>query len=469
MGFFSRKKKSKKPQTKYEYDRNGKKIAVVDYLPSGKKVRVDLRKKEAQLRQRGIPFILDDRRNAPMMQLLKEIHQYRFMISSVPLDLKREIIRRVDSSFELIDIEFIGGEGVTFGVKDLGSQKLAVKIALPFEQAAGQRTIEEIEIEEADIKRKQVLIQDINDSKRRFTDGGTLQNEVAELLQDEGVTWFGVPSCKISADPVLHLVMPWIHGPCLIKRDNRELRYTLEKYGQILDAVAYLHEFGIIHRDLKGENIIIGQRAGRECIYLVDWTLAKRAGNRNLTVPGIGVGTLGNASPKQMALFDAVNATFVDDIWSLGLLLYEIIYCKKVPQMIRRADFFDLEKLALYVARLAEFIPSSLRGVFLKATKINEEERFQSVKAMKSAFVAAMQTMDFDTTKEFIDVGAVQTDVLHEELEGTQTQEEAPVRETEGEVKEIVFVCCQRGICAKYNVCLKKLEFLEAMRKAGLL
>lgn len=404
MGIFKKDKKKKKAYT--EYDESGAPLARIEYYHHGskqKKIRIDLKKKEALLRKKGVPFIIDDRRQAPIMSLLKELYQYRHVLSATPKDLKEEIVKRIDTSYTLVDLEFIGGEGAVFGVLNLKGKKLALKIALPFEQVAGRRVM--FEEEDIDARQKKIIVQDINDFKTRFTEGAGLQDEVADLLAEEGITWFGVPHASISTDPVLHIIMPWIHGPNLNHRDNKELKYTLELYVKILDAVAYLHQFGIVHRDIKAENILVAPRGKKECIYLVDWTLAKYSGDRGLTVPGIGLGTEGNASPKQLALRDAMHATAMDDLWGLGLLLYEIIYSRRRPRMLRKRDFYDEDKIKQYVTKLAEYIPLALRSVFVKATQIDEKNRYQSVTEMKTAVLEAIEKLDYSEAEEAIDIG----------------------------------------------------------------
>jgi tetratricopeptide (TPR) repeat protein len=88
---------------------------------------------------------------------------------------------------------------------------------------------------------------------------------------------------------------------------------------QICSGLQAAHEAGIIHRDVKPANVVISKRGQAK---LIDFGLAKLAGQIRLTQAGSAMGTAAYMSPEQ------VNGKAIDlrgDIWSLGVTLYEMI------------------------------------------------------------------------------------------------------------------------------------------------
>ena len=117
------------------------------------------------------------------------------------------------------------------------------------------------------------------------------------------------------------------------------LRHILEQDGaadiskiqvwfrQIASALEHAHEQGIVHRDIKPDNIII--TPDRESAYLVDWGIALSAQEASRLTSGGWIGTPGYMSPEQQAGED-VDAR--SDLYSLGLTLYEALAGEPIPQ-----------------------------------------------------------------------------------------------------------------------------------------
>jgi serine/threonine-protein kinase len=123
----------------------------------------------------------------------------------------------------------------------------------------------------------------------------------------------------------LWYTMPWVRGESLRERLRREVQLgmdsALDLTKQVADALGYAHRQGIIHRDVKPENILLeGDRAS-----VADFGIARAldlaVGDR-LTETGLALGTAGYMSPEQ-AMGNAVDARC--DIYSLGCVLYEML------------------------------------------------------------------------------------------------------------------------------------------------
>src|SRR5256884_7026895 len=133
------------------------------------------------------------------------------------------------------------------------------------------------------------------------------------------------------ADGVNFIAMEFIDGQTLrlrLKLAGLRLGEALDVTTQIASALAAAHRAGIIHRDLKPENVML---TAEGCVKLLDFGLAKLtehpAANSAVptlinTEPGMIIGTTQYMSPEQARGLEMDTRT---DIWSLGVVLYEMI------------------------------------------------------------------------------------------------------------------------------------------------
>ncbi len=127
-------------------------------------------------------------------------------------------------------------------------------------------------------------------------------------------------------DWLVYYVMPLIEGPTLRQCINREMHLTVADTvhvgGDLLDALGHAHANGIVHRDVKPENIII---SGNGCV-LVDFGVARAiealAADR-VTATGMTVGTAGYMSPEQAAAAPDLDTR--SDIYAVGAVLFECL------------------------------------------------------------------------------------------------------------------------------------------------
>ncbi len=125
---------------------------------------------------------------------------------------------------------------------------------------------------------------------------------------------------------VLYYVMPYVEGESLYERLERERSLALDEALQITrevaEALGYAHSRGVLHRDVKPENILLA--GGRALV--ADFGLARAIGAadyRKLTETGIIVGTVFYMSPEQLREDRDLDQR--TDIYSLGCILYEML------------------------------------------------------------------------------------------------------------------------------------------------
>ena len=124
------------------------------------------------------------------------------------------------------------------------------------------------------------------------------------------------------ADGQTFIALGYVDGENLdnrIANEPLEIRDAIEIARQICGALAQAHRKGVVHRDLKPSNVML-EREG--LVKVVDFGLAQVAGRSRLTREGVTVGTVAYLAPEQIQRQESDERS---DIWSLGVVLYEMI------------------------------------------------------------------------------------------------------------------------------------------------
>ena len=128
------------------------------------------------------------------------------------------------------------------------------------------------------------------------------------------------------ADGFLFYVMPYVEGESLRDRLRREKQLPLDDalriVREVADALGYAHAHGVIHRDVKPENILLESRHA----VIADFGIARAitaAGRESLTGTGLAVGTPTYMSPEQAGGEKQLDGR--TDIYALGCVLYELL------------------------------------------------------------------------------------------------------------------------------------------------
>jgi hypothetical protein len=124
------------------------------------------------------------------------------------------------------------------------------------------------------------------------------------------------------ADQGLFLAMQMVEGPTLkdlIHRGELRDRRAVRLLTQVAEALDAAHSKGLIHRDVKPQNVLIGKG---EHAYLADFGLTRASDDARMTATGLFVGTIDYISPEQAR---GESATASSDVYALTAVLYECL------------------------------------------------------------------------------------------------------------------------------------------------
>ncbi len=152
---------------------------------------------------------------------------------------------------------------------------------------------------------------------------------------------------------------------------------------QVLDGLAELHCVGVLHRDLKPDNVFVSKRGGVDHAFLFDLSVASLDGASHLTPPGTVMGHPSYASPERI---EGREGDPRSDVWAAGVLLYE---CLSGRQPFEARDLRGLiaEILRGEPTPLDSHapIPRAVSTIALRALEKDPGDRFDDARAMADA------------------------------------------------------------------------------------
>jgi serine/threonine protein kinase len=187
-----------------------------------------------------------------------------------------------------------------------------------------------------------------------------------------------------------YLVTPYIPGGTLnhrLKKGPLSCKHAGELLDQLAQALQFAHQQGLVHRDIKASNVLMRDE---HFIYLAVFGLAKP-----IDEPGdFALSGYILATPEYMAPELAVDkATPVSDLYSLGILLYQMI-TGKLPFIGNNAINICLQHIREFPPLPSSFnanIPEAVESVILRALEKDPLKRFQTVRELSQAYWQALQ------------------------------------------------------------------------------
>jgi serine/threonine protein kinase len=155
---------------------------------------------------------------------------------------------------------------------------------------------------------------------------------------------------------------------------------------EVADALAYAHERGVVHRDIKPDNILLDKQSGRPMV--TDFGIARAisdGADARLTATGIAIGTPAFMSPEQSAGDRALDGR--SDLYSLGVVAYQML-CGDLPFVANNTPALLVKHLSeapVPIDRRTANVPADLSRAVMLCLEKNPSDRFASARELVQA------------------------------------------------------------------------------------
>lgn len=195
------------------------------------------------------------------------------------------------------------------------------------------------------------------------------------------------------AEGTYYIVMEYLKGPDLKKviRDQGPLdpAVAADNALQILSALTAAHAAGIIHRDIKPQNVMV---SGDGRLRVADFGIARADADQQMTEAGSVIGTAQYLSPEQA---QGEETTAASDTYAVGIVLYEML-TGRVPFDGDRPVTVAMKQInepPVPPRVFAQEIPPELDAVVMKALSKRPEDRYQSAEDFTAALLEVRSAM----------------------------------------------------------------------------
>lgn len=304
------------------------------------------------------------------VQTIREMEEYKKNPSLTPKKLVQEMLCTLSDDLQAYGLACVGGEAyIIHAYNNTIKKDVAIKIPFMYFNES-ERTIIQRE--------KEYKVLAYNPASQRFLSGTEIQRAVFRTALKEGIQYFTVPEVYTVKQNPLYLEMEWVYSIQVLRwfSENPNIEAKIHAFSNVLRAAKFLHERGIVHRDLAPDNILIGPY---NTVCILDWSMAKEIGDRNLTVKGVGMGKTPFASVIQAT--DARATTPIDEVHYLGWTFASFILNKNIPIPYDQGETNyrrTLAKMREEVVKHEKF-HTIFTPIFKRATSLDEEDRYQTV------------------------------------------------------------------------------------------
>ena len=196
-----------------------------------------------------------------------------------------------------------------------------------------------------------------------------------------------------------YIVMEYVQGETLksMIRMTRQLStWTAVNIArQVCEGLAEAHRLGVIHRDLKPQNVMIDQEGSAR---IMDFGIARSLRTKGATVPGVMIGTPEYMSPEQV---EGQETDQRSDIYALGVILYEMLTGRlpfegETPLSVALKHKSDMP---LDPRKINSQIPEALSQVILRCLEKKKEKRYQSAEELLGVLSEIEKTLPTTETR----------------------------------------------------------------------
>ncbi|HEX4562741.1 MAG TPA: serine/threonine-protein kinase [Gemmatimonadales bacterium] len=185
-----------------------------------------------------------------------------------------------------------------------------------------------------------------------------------------------------TAGDLLYFTMPFVEGESLRARVKREGALPLRDAGRILhdvaDALAYAHARGVVHRDIKPDNVLLSGNHALVADFGIAKAISSSGGSSGLTSVGVAIGTPAYMAPEQAAGDPTVDHRA--DIYSFGAMAYEALSGHQLfeglsPQQTLAAHLTEPPE---HIAKKRPQVPPELADLVMACLEKNAADRPQT-------------------------------------------------------------------------------------------
>ncbi len=197
-----------------------------------------------------------------------------------------------------------------------------------------------------------------------------------------------------ASDDLLYYMMPFIQGQSLreqlAKHGELPIRDAVKVLQEVADALAYAHRNGVVHRDIKPDNVLMSEGHAVVTDFGVAKAVSSSTGDSKITSLGVALGTPAYMAPEQ-AVADP-NIDHRADIYALGAMGYEMLtgappFMGPNPQSVLSQQVTEVPEL---VTKHRNMVPESLNSVIMRCLEKKAADRFQTAEDLLPHLEAVM-------------------------------------------------------------------------------